>query len=305
MTTPKRAGHDVASSAEREKNRRALEVLAPLRWAKRLVKDSQQDNPKQGILFELRFAYELARLGLVPEYEHATGVEGTSVDFRIAAKAGEPSWNIELVSIERSDAVEKATIVEEHRPGIRIETLDLGLGGESRDDAERIVNKQTPEHEMLRVIGALERKCFDSKKQRPIKFPIPDASTVNMLLVDIRRYEGLGFLDRDHCRQMLGGAALVKHDFNVQWDPGSNQPIRGLWSPDNERPAAEIARERDHVVGFVHEEAYDDDEIREVTVLFQNPKLRCDVSRYPLRWLTPPDAPRTALRQTNALWNDG
>jgi hypothetical protein len=155
------------------------------------------------------------------------------------------------------------------------------------------------------VISALERKCFDSKKQRPIKFPIPDASTVNMLLVDTRRYERFGFLDRDHCRQMLGGAALVEHDFNVQWDPVSNKPIRGLWSTDNERPAAGIARERIHVVGFVHEEVYEDDEIREVTVLFQNPRLPCDGSRYPLRWPTPPGAPRTKLRQQNALWNNG
>jgi hypothetical protein len=290
------------SKAEAEKNRRALELLKHVSWARRLANEVQKDDPTQGILFELRFAYEIERLRLVPEYEHKTGVDDTSVDFRLAASSDVPAWNVELVSLDRSKAVEKATISDEGS-GLHVEILDLGLPGDPCEDARRIHNKQTVEHEMLRAISALEKKVYDAKKQRPIKFPIPDGLAINMLLVDVRLYEGMGFLDRDHCRQIVGGSAIVKHDLNVHWDPDSDQPIRGLWSVDNDRAGARHARERIHVIGFVHEEVYDDDEIREVTVLFQNPHLPCDGTTYPLRWATPPEGQSTPLRQENTLWN--
>jgi len=85
--------------------------LKNLDWIQPLIRKiketggiSKQTKP---LLFELRFAAELYRLGLSSDYEYKTGINDSTVDFRI--KKDDSSWLVELVSIEISDAVERAT----------------------------------------------------------------------------------------------------------------------------------------------------------------------------------------------------
>jgi hypothetical protein len=88
------------------------------------------------------------------------------------------------------------------------------------------------------------------------------------------------------------------------WDHGTGVPIRGLWDPSNTQERAIAFRERVQVVGFVHEEEFEDNEIRQVALLFQNPAFPMDVAKNPLGWPAR-TAPRTGLRSKNALWNPG
>jgi hypothetical protein len=286
-------------NAKAQKENRAIEALRHHSWAAQLLSSAAPESSAEGFRFELRFGYEITRIGATSAYEHEAGVGSSTVDFNLVS--GDACWNIELVSIETSEAVNTA-IVRESLSGLRVETLLLGREID-RPDGVPLLPKQCPESEMLRLMSKLEGKLQNSRGL-PAKFPIPKPGVFNMLLVNVRNYEGFGYPDRDHCRQIVGGPAIVHHPENVMSHP-DGAPIHGLWDEANVRPAARIARERLHVLAFVHEEVFSDDEIREVTVLFLNPNLECDVTTYPLRWPASADGLRTPLRATNALWNSG
>lgn len=105
-----------------------------------------------------------------------------------------------------------------------------------------------------------------------------------MLLVDIRSYlGGEGLIDEFDCRQALFGPARLT-DPLIMW--AGDEPIRGIWESSNDDARALAFRERVQVVGFVHEEAFLDDEIRQVTRLFQNPAFSIDLASNPLGWPT-------------------
>ena len=65
-----------------------------------------------------------------------------------------------------------------------------------------------------------------------------------MILVDARAYGGVGQLDRDDCRQIVGGPELVHHPANVMWIPQTDEPVRGIWDTESPRAGAACGRER-------------------------------------------------------------
>jgi hypothetical protein len=78
----------------------------------------------------------------------------------------------------------------------------------------------------------------------------------------------------------------------------------GVWDPQNNSQAAVLLRERVHAIGFVHEDLYIDDEIRDVTVTFLNPAFfgEAQLAPYPLR---APAHVALPARATNSLWRTG
>jgi hypothetical protein len=248
-------------------------------------------------LFELRYAHDLVRAGVAPVYEHRTGVGNSTVDFKLP---GTVPWLVELVSIRESDAMKAATIKKTLGRGIRTEMLLLTNTVGLSDPAKK---KQTQQEELLRAVNKLGEKVYDKKTEKPIKFPVPDGSAFHMLLVDMRGFEGDGDPDRDHCRQIVGGPGLVRGRFNVAMHAETGEPIRGVWDEANTTRAAELLSERIHVIGFVHEQLYCDDEIRDITLPFLNPALFPENERfhdlYPLGAGRRPDLP---ARAKNSLW---
>ncbi|MES1206010.1 MAG: hypothetical protein ABUS79_08730 [Pseudomonadota bacterium] len=287
-------------SAWRERNERALKALRPLGWSRGLVArvDALGISPSaDDTLFELRYAHDLARARVAPLYEHRTGVGNSTVDFKLP---GTIPWLVELVSIRESDAMRAATVKDAIAPGIQTETLFLSSTAGLTDPSRA---KQTQQHELLRVVHKLGEKVYDGKK--PIKFPVPDGSAFHMLLVDMRGFEGLAaYPDRDHCRQIAGGPSVVRHELNIAAHADTGEPIRGVWDNANSAPAAVLLRERVHVIGFVHEGLYCDDEIRDVTFPLLNPALFPDKERfhdlYPLAAERRLDLP---ARIENSLWS--
>jgi hypothetical protein len=86
----------------------------------------------------------------------------------------------------------------------------------------------------------------------------------------------------------------VARDYRVQfkeYDPQSNESIRGLLDQENRRPAATTARERLHYLAFVCEEDFSDEEIRQRTRFFRNDHLVPEscLASYPLARTHPTD----------------
>lgn len=285
--------------AEPDKHERALSALAREPWATGLVSTARRRTATRGDLFELRFTYEVFLRGLSPVRPFRAGVGTTNIDFRVPHTI---PWNIELLSVNESEAISRAREADEE-DGVSIETLDLGLVDDQVENERRIAAKQTPEHDMQRMVSKLGEKVSDANGQ-PQKFPVPDGTFVNMLLVDVRSYlGGDGSIDRVDCRQMLYGPSAVAADL-IAFDPKTGEPFRGLWDGKNRAPYAALARERIQVVGFVHEEEFADDEIRQVTRLYKAPGCQVVLADNPLGWLPPP-ADNKGLRAENALWTIG
>ena len=285
-------------SSWRERNERAVLALRAEPWAARLVASVNRRGirwEEEDFLFELRYAHDLVRAGLRVEYESPTGMGNSSVDFKIAADV---PWLVELVRLRESAAVKAATVFEKLPSGLIVETLNLSSHAGVVDPARA---EATPQHELLRVTQKLGDKVFDGKK--PIKFPKPDGSAFHMILMDMRGFEGMGFPDRDDCRQIVGGPRMVSPSMFVAYHPETGEPIHGVWDPDNSSTAARLLRERVHVIGFVHEQKYCDDEIRDATVIFLNPEFfgPSDKTTYPLR-AAPESLP---ARGKNSLWGAG
>jgi hypothetical protein len=193
-------------------------------------------------MFEVRFAFELHRAGMIAEYEYPTGVGGSSVDFRVL---GSPQWFIEIVSIRASDAVKRATrqsgIVRE----FQMSTSDSNL-------------RQRPEGELIRVEEKIGEKV-QAKDGSPTKFPVPNGA-IHLILVDMRGYlDGGGH--KNAYRQIAYGAG--DPEVNREWVPeswqgpsGKREPIKGMFEVGNPLPASQLVQERIHFLGFINEREY-------------------------------------------------
>lgn len=87
-----------------------LKALKSASWAAPLLREIDQrggvTKANQPMLFELRIAYELFKAGLMPKYEHPTGIGASSVDFYLGDS---PAFFIEVVSIQASEGIRNAT----------------------------------------------------------------------------------------------------------------------------------------------------------------------------------------------------
>jgi hypothetical protein len=117
----------------------AMDALQSVPWAEPLLRAAQARDllkaENKPLMFEVRFAFELHRAGIVAEYEYPIGVGGSSVDFRVL---GSPQWLIEIVSICASNAVKRTTRQSGIVYEFQMSTRDSNL-------------RQRPEGELIRV----------------------------------------------------------------------------------------------------------------------------------------------------------
>jgi hypothetical protein len=276
------------------KQNRAQEVLERVPWAQNLLRRARERPNEQGLGFELRVAHELHLAGVEPQYEFATGVGGSSVDFRLP---GRWPWNLELVSARISDAVKDATVQEDVGSGLIVQTIALGFDHQREADV-----RQTPERDLLRLQHVVLSKVWEGTA--PTKFPV-GTDALNVILIDVRAFlGGTGDVDRDDLLQLAYGPSRVTSPANVAYHPQTGAPIRGIFDPENDGEGARTARERVHALACVHEMEFTDDEIRQTLVLFANPSLAdsSQLRHFPLRWNAESEAP---LRRQNPLWVSG
>ncbi len=207
-------------------------------WVQPLIKKIEKGGgickETKPLLFELRFAAELYHLGLSADYEHKAGMKNSTVDFRIK---DDSSWLIELVSINISDAVKRATKDE----GLLSTTL-------LRSDAED--KRQSVEGEIIKLQEKVGEKVYSNDK--PIKFPPISDNVFSLILVDMRGYlDGGGdVFDYDEIAQGKSGLASKNRWVNC-WN---GKPIEGIFENDNPLRAAKNIQERIHFLGFVEDE---------------------------------------------------
>lgn len=212
------------------------------------------------LLFEARFAVDLVVSDIDWEYEHKTGVDDSSVDFRIE-KAG-VRFLIELVSIQAS-ATAKANMVE-CGGGIYSQTF----GGVESD------SKMSIAQEMILVQQKLLEKVVGNRG--PTKFPSPVPEVVHGIVADLR-----GFLeeggDTEDYRQIVYGLAGLPEEqkqYGVSYSQGDkNVPVRGLFDPKCPAKGAQQLQDRVHFVGLVAERAYGDSPLVGKIESFENPSL--------------------------------
>ena len=242
-------------------------------------KDAYLANPitpaEMSFLFEIRFARALANARLTATYEHPAGVGNSTVDFRVDL---DPPWLIELVSLHESDAFKAATWTDGVFHGYLLRT--------DADDP-----KQSEEGEALKAQERIGAKVFD-RKHGPIKFPEPDGS-VHMVMVDARGFMGNGHGNAADWRQIIHRPVGVEHHLVKHWtnpQTGMTAPIRGLFEQACPLPAAQVARDRLHIIGFVCESSFTKFEIHQQSFYLCNPArfaseeaARVTMSQWPLR----------------------
>ncbi len=223
-----------------------LQALSRVAWAAPLLaKVNAEGGLTAGampVLFEARVAYEIHRASRQAEYEFATGVGTSTVDFRVL---GSPEWLIETVSVRESDAVKRATIqVDKHEWQRELST----------DAADRA---QSEEAEMITAQQKIAEKVYS--RGLPTKFPVPNGSAYHVILTDMRGYLGAGG-DRADYRHIVYGADGVRREpMLIRWwtgPDGKRAPIKGLLEPGNPLKGAAYIRERIHFLGFVEEDQF-------------------------------------------------
>lgn len=220
---------------------------------------SQETKP---LLFELRFAAELHRLGLSAHYEYKTGINGSTVDFRIDDGF---SWLIELVSIQTSDAVKCAT----KQTGPIWET-------NLSSNAEDI--KQSVEGETILVQQKIGEKVYSN--DIPIKFPPISNNVFSLILVDMRGYlSGVSNGgDANSYRVIAYGISGLEREnewMALYWKDrnGKLVPVKGLFDENNPLRAAKTLQERIHFLGFVSEKEYRQGKLLDQILYLANPTL--------------------------------
>ena len=244
---------------------RALTELREVPWALPLVREIGNRGgitfENKPLLFEARVALALSRQSLDRvEYEFNAGVSDSTVDFRLGTH---PDYLVEVVSIGRSAALERATFHNEPLYG----TI-LSSPRDSKSLAER---QQSEEGESLLVVQKIGAKVHNGRS--PIKFPEARAGTYHVVVVDMRGHLGGG--DIHDWRQIAFGAEAALPEFRKHWLDPQNRliPLLGVWHPENRMRFAATARERLHAIMFVAEERYGDDAISEGAWIACNPHL--------------------------------
>jgi hypothetical protein len=258
---------DRLRATEVQRTERAKEALAKVSWAKPVLARLRQAGgirpENMPLMFEVRFAEELHRAGATAEYEFYAGIGKSTIDFRLKT---EPGWLTELVSIRTSNAARRAT---------------RQVGPLYYEQLFRL----TPEDPGTSVQGEMitaQQKIGEKVLSRsgPTKFPPLDGS-LRLILTDMR-----GYLDErgrfEDYYEMAYGWRSLKRLFPDHWEvlvhtwtgpDGRVEPIKGLFETENPLAAAKLIRERIHFLGFIKEEKFSDNEIREYCLLLSNPTI--------------------------------
>lgn len=256
---------DSLGEKECEYTTRILEELKAVAWATPLLQRIDErggvTSDNMPLLFEARFAYELFRRRLKVQYEYPAGVGASTVEFRIE---DEKEWLIELVSIRESDGLRKATKKDGdffHRV-----LSSLNLKKATRDE-----QKQSEEAEMITAQHKIGEKVFAGGE--PTKFPCPGGA-IHAILVDMRGYIGEGGDWIDY-RQIAYGPDGVPADRKELIHCWEGKPIRGLFEKLQNHPAkaAPLLQARIHLLGFISEKDYVEEEVAARAYWLPNPLL--------------------------------
>ncbi len=259
MTNGDASFWDGLSTDEAEFVRAIMGELADVAWAAALLRDINDNGgvvrANKARFFELRFGYALHQAGIAPAYE-AAGEGQSTLDFGFSASGQD--WLVELMRLEETTAVQRATTTETDEDGVVWSERVLGT---TADDP-----RESPEGE---TIKAIERICQKFERNgQPHKFPLP-GSAFHALLVDFRTFQNGGDVhDRIHVG--LGGEYVTEEMARMYWDENL---ITGVFSSDTTLRGAAQVRERLHFLGFVSEENYEAGGLAAATQFIANPHL--------------------------------
>ena len=265
MTNVEDYSFDFLSGSEAETVAAMTEALRGKSWAEPLLREipasddlTRNDKAK---LFELRFGYALNQAGIAPHYE-IPGEGNSTLDFGFA-NAGK-YWRVELMRLEETDAVRRATELHVDEDGVQRFSQILRTNAEDR--------RQSPEGETLKAVQRICQKCEHDGSA--YKFPVP-GDTCQALLVDFRTFaHGGDMYDRIHVG--LGGEfvpAQARHFWEDKSVPGLYRLISGVFSPQTTQHGAAFVQERVHFLGFVNERSYEPGAFGSAIQFIANPNL--------------------------------
>ena len=206
--------------------------------------------------FELRFAHELYRAGVTPEYE-VEGEARSTLDFGFTFD--NQKCLVELMRLEETDAVLHATQSGIEKDGTRWSQQILST---EADDT-----KQSEEGETIKAVERICQKC--EHDGRPHKFQMPD-NVYQVILVDFRTFLNGGGDVYDWIHVGLGGEWVSKRLHRRYWN---RSLISGAFDPNTRVRGASELRERVHFLGFVNEKEYRTGEFARATQFVANPYL--------------------------------
>lgn len=235
-----------------------MSELSDAPWAQPLLRAIRDSGglcrANKTLFFELRFGYALHQAGIASRYESA-GEGGSTVDFGFTA--GGQNWLVELMRLEETAAVRRATHTGADEDGV---TWSRRMLSTNADDPT-----QSSEGETLKAVQRICQKC--EHDGRPHKFPVPDTAC-HVILIDFRTFlHGGDVYDRIHVG--LGGE-YVPPQYRQYWE---DRLISGVFSPCTPVRGAVQARERVHFLGFVNEQAYECGAFGPATEFIANPYL--------------------------------
>lgn len=257
-----------------------LSKLKNTSWIQPLLNKIQKEGisaETKSLLFELRFAGELDFLDIEAEYEYKTGVNDSSIDFKITKDNF--NWLFELVSIKVSNAVKNATTIKTpyfNGSGVTFRMSDqeatkantssifeMGLSSKANDI------RQSEAGEIIIVQQKIGEKVFH--KGKPTKFPDICDNTFHIIIVDMRGFLGEGGGgDKYDYKIITHGCRGMNHIYFRFWE---GEPIKGIFEKDCPLRSAKTIQERIHFIGFVNETEFGPGEMLKQTIYFPNPNL--------------------------------
>jgi hypothetical protein len=249
---------DFLTGAEADYMQVVIGKLGETAWAKPLIADIETSgglkSENMAKLFELRFGNALEGAGVKSRYE-VPGEGGSKIDFGFTS--GSTEFLVEMMRLEETQAVRKATTLKEFEDGAVMAQRHLHSDAE---DARR-----TPEGETLKAVQRICQKL--EKDGNPHKLPLPTGA-MHVLLVDFRAFKNGGD-EADRAHIALGGK-FVPHPFRHYF---GGKLITGVFDPETDQKGAPQARERLHFVGFVHEKSYADGAFGPSIQFIANPNM--------------------------------
>jgi len=226
-------------------------------------RDYDSLNEIKSALFEVRVALAIHNSGLSAEYEYSSAAMGnSSVDFGISTKDND-FWLIELTSLRESSAVKNATYKDN-------DFFSYFSISDNKSNSPEVLD-------ILKVQNAICNKVSNNLGN-PIKFPPIREKSYHMIIVDMRGFNA-GIADYfDYYNIVYGSQSLLNRDNGVycrNWidKEGKCELIKGLFASDHPSKKSKYVMERIHIIGFICEEKYSNNEIAAKIRFFGNPNL--------------------------------
>ena len=271
---------DHLSQDEVDFSKNAAEQLREAPWTKKMLKESKikgalsvqpsvqrtynELNEIKSALFEVRFAFAIHLEHLTAEYEYPTGVDNSSIDFKVRDENN--SWLIELTSLRESDAVKTATTLN-NNSSIIYESIT----GKDENSPEIL--------DILKLQNAIYNKVTKkNSKLKPIKFPKITNKNYHVIVIDARSINVSAVDYFDFALAINGSLSLsaINQGFYCRFFFNKNTKelshIRGVFEENNEDGRSVIVRERIHFIGFTVEKSYSPGELMQEMIVFPNPR---------------------------------